>query len=215
MARFDIRVEPEDIYEYVHKALKSGIPIKKDAIASAGDFVVTVSTREDIIIFEALERYDVEDFSTVDLWICDETWPECDIRQQVEEIYDEYIYCEPSSTKFHTKSDEEDEDDEDDEEDDEEIRRFIMDDRESELYDATCELMEVFLGDGMSCYFAESELDNVITDLMEHISEYLYRKHGISIFRPMVLKDKDGEWIEDYPYEHIEYEDKNNPLYNK
>lgn len=42
----------------------------------------------------------------------------------------------------------------------------------------------------------------VIGDLKEHFLMYMYRKHGISPYRPMKLKDNKGnEVMEDYPYE--------------
>lgn len=47
---------------------------------------------------------------------------------------------------------------------------------------------------------------DVINDCKEHLLEYLYRKHGLSVYRPMELEDDDGVFVEDYPYECMDFE---------
>jgi len=47
---------------------------------------------------------------------------------------------------------------------------------------------------------------DVINDCKEHLLEYLYRKHGLSVYRPMELEDDEGVFVEDYPYEYMEFE---------
>ena len=77
--------------------------------------------------------------------------------------------------------------------------------REFELSEAT----EIFV----SSVVSDIEVDpEVIEDCKEHFLEYMYRKFGLSIHRPMVLEDEEGEeFFEEYPYECMEFEDA--PLY--
>lgn len=51
-----------------------------------------------------------------------------------------------------------------------------------------------------------NKLQSVVEDCKEHFLEYLYRKHGLSAYRPMELEDDDGVFIENYPYECMEYD---------
>lgn len=56
--------------------------------------------------------------------------------------------------------------------------------------------------------------EEVLDDLKDHFLEYMYRKHGFDIYRPMVLEDEDGtEFFEEYPYEYMEFDDEDNPMY--
>lgn len=74
--------------------------------------------------------------------------------------------------------------------------------REDDLDDAFYKLMDV-LADRDEHYS-----DNIIEDLKEHVLEYLYREHGISVYRPMYLEDEDGEeFFEEYPYECMVFDD--------
>lgn len=46
--------------------------------------------------------------------------------------------------------------------------------------------------------------DEVLQDCKEHFLEYIYTKHGIQAYRPMVLCDETGnEMIFDYPYAYV------------
>ena len=58
------------------------------------------------------------------------------------------------------------------------------------------------------------EHSEVYDDLKEHFLEYMARKWGLVIHRPMFLEDENGEeFYEDYPYDCIEFEDEDNPIY--
>ena len=71
--------------------------------------------------------------------------------------------------------------------------------REEELDD----IVSVFVADVMQDYQVDIDPD-VIQDLKEHFLMYMYRKHGIDPYRPMLLKDgKGGEDYEEYPYERL------------
>ena len=53
-------------------------------------------------------------------------------------------------------------------------------------------------------------------DLKDHFLEYMYRKHGFDIYRPMILEDDDGsEFFEAYPYGCMTFDDEDNPLYKE
>lgn len=91
--------------------------------------------------------------------------------------------------------------------DDNESLLLDIDDRESEL-DAA---VEDFLGTVLRTF---DITDKVREDIKEHFLEYLYRKHRLKIYRPMYLEDEQGnDFFEEYPYECMEFEDKNNPIY--
>lgn len=58
------------------------------------------------------------------------------------------------------------------------------------------------------------DYDDIIEDVKDHILEYMARKHGLGVRRPMILEDEDGEeFFEEYPYECMEFEDEDNPIY--
>lgn len=86
--------------------------------------------------------------------------------------------------------------------------------RELELDDAVAMLLDTVIEEDVTMFLG-SEADDICEDIKDHILEYLYRKHGISTRRPMVLEDTEtGEgFFEEYPYEHMEFEDEDNPMY--
>ena len=66
------------------------------------------------------------------------------------------------------------------------------------------------LGDS---YF-EDDIDDAIVDVKEHMLEYMARKPGLLIYRPMYLEDEDGkDFYSEYPYEEMIFEDCN-PIYD-
>lgn len=87
-----------------------------------------------------------------------------------------------------------------------------IDDRESELDAAVDDFLGVVLQ--TFGYDDGSMIDEIHDDVKEHFLEYLFRKHGVEIYRPMFLEDEDGEeFFEEYPYECMEFEDETNPIY--
>jgi len=83
---------------------------------------------------------------------------------------------------------------------------YIILEREEELDDAFTELMLTIL---------DEQCDpGVMEDIKEHVLEYIARKHKLEIWRPMYLEDENGqEFYEEYPYECMEFEDEDNPIY--
>lgn len=61
-----------------------------------------------------------------------------------------------------------------------------------------------------------NDFDEILEDVKDHVLEYLARKHELIIRRPMILEDEDGEeFFEEYPYECMEFDDEDNPIYQK
>lgn len=79
----------------------------------------------------------------------------------------------------------------------------MIDDRESELTDAVYVLLLEFAA---NIFEVAEDADELCEGIKDLICEYLYRKHGISVYRPMYLEDEDGtdEFVE-FPYPEIEF----------
>lgn len=96
--------------------------------------------------------------------------------------------------------------------DDLEYELSEIEEREKELDRAFDDLLWEVLDADFAMLFDNPE--EVFDDIKEHFLEYLYRKHGISVRRPMHLEDEDGdEFYTEYPYDCMIYEDEDNPFY--
>ena len=86
--------------------------------------------------------------------------------------------------------------------------------RELELDDAFTMLLDTLIEEDLGLFFG-AEADEILEDIKDHTLEYLYRKHGISVRRPMVLEDEETneDFFEEYPYDSMVFEDEDNPLY--
>ena len=84
--------------------------------------------------------------------------------------------------------------------------------REDELTDAFVDLIYRISGEDIN--WCSLDFDEMCDDIKEHVLEYMARKHGIQIYRPMFLVDDKGEeFLSEYPYECMIFEDENNPIY--
>lgn len=101
-----------------------------------------------------------------------------------------------------------------DEEDDELplTEEELIEDREAELDGAILDLLTVAMSECRD--IIKIDPNELCEDVKEHVLEYLYLKHGISIYRPMYLEydDKSVEF-EQYPYGNMELENEDNPIY--
>ncbi len=88
----------------------------------------------------------------------------------------------------------------------EDYHEMMIERREGELDDAFTELLETVLSG------TDYDPDTVLEDIKEHTLEYLARKYGVRIRRPMFLDAGDREIYEEYPYSCIVFED-DNPIY--
>lgn len=90
----------------------------------------------------------------------------------------------------------------------------MISERESELDCAVWELLETVL-QGVYCDDCCEDFDDMLDDLKEHFLEYMARKHDLPVYRPMILEYDDGtEELSEYPYEEMEFDDPDNPIYN-
>lgn len=89
-----------------------------------------------------------------------------------------------------------------------------IDSREEELDEATRQFLHDVLG-GPLDDFVNDDIDEIYEDCKDHFLEYIARKWDISIYRPMILEDETTgeEFFEEYPYECMDYEDEDNPIY--
>lgn len=86
----------------------------------------------------------------------------------------------------------------------------MMAEREADIDGFFTRLIEDLFPDEQILY--TDLMDDLVEDCKEHMLEYLYRKHGLSVYRPMELEDDEGVFIEDYPYECMEFNP--NPMYD-
>lgn len=81
--------------------------------------------------------------------------------------------------------------------------------REQELTDIIDDLLYMILEDDFYSVVGCEAYNAIVDDLKEHLLEYLWRKHGISVRRPMELIDKESGRIfyDEYPYECMVYDE--------
>lgn len=87
-----------------------------------------------------------------------------------------------------------------------------IDDRESDLNWAISNFLDTVLCDsGVGI----EEMGDIADDCLEHFLEYIHLKHGVDIYRPMWIQydDEDTEEFEEFPYEHLSFDDEDNPIY--
>lgn len=129
-----------------------------------------------------------------------------DCEKTVTKIYDRYLT--PKVIEILSDMDEED--------GVQVNKEYAVTEREEELDTLVYEFVMGVLGG--DAYFDEKTCDvnNMFEDIKDHFLEYMARKYNLQIFRPMFLEDEDGnESFENYPYECMEFEDDDNPVYKK
>lgn len=122
-----------------------------------------------------------------------------DCRTVVNEIYDTYLTSNALNALADAWLDKNDEGLDAAEEAD------VIEEREIELDEAVYGLMEAFVP---NLFDVEDDPDEVYEGLKDCICEYLYKRHGISVYRPMYLEDDDGSDVfTEYPYPEIDFDD--------
>lgn len=130
---------------------------------------------------------------------------EHDCKQTVSTIYDNYLTSKVIDSLWDSVSN-------DDDLTQIEIEGMI-DDREAELDNAVYDFLMTVV-QGVYIDDPTIDLDDVLEDLKEHFLEYMARKHGIPVYRPMMLEYDDGsEELSEYPYDDLEFDDPDNPIY--
>lgn len=141
-----------------------------------------------------------------DVTVCEEVAiSPIDCERTVEELYDEYLTSKVIDVIDGGKatplplpavaSDEKEDDDE---------NELAIEAREADLEDALYGFLSVVVEDSRELDYLEPD---VVEEIKDHFLEYLAREHGFAIYRPMYLEDEDGEWFEEYPYDHMDFED--------
>lgn len=112
-----------------------------------------------------------------------------DCADIVNKIYKEYLVCD--SADF--------------EETEEETEQSIIEDNEDELDSAVIDF--VTTATKLTCVEVMRFPESVLNDLKEHFLEYMYRKHGIEPYRPMIIEyDKGDEEFSCSPYKNLEFD---------
>lgn len=157
----------------------------------------------EIVVYLTSERKGSEILPSISVYLEDaefyteEAVNQRDCEQTVIKIY--YEYLDTARLIDHLTRDDEEESD---------IYQQI-DDREKELSMLVDDFVYDMLGYSLSTEFGVSQAEKIKADLLDHICEYLYQVHEVSVFRPMVLEDENGEdFISEYPYEDMEYDER-------
>ena len=80
-----------------------------------------------------------------------------------------------------------------------------IDEREMELDDA---IYGCLMAIAPNLFDIADDPDELCEDLKDHICEYLYTQHGISVYRPMYLETEDGtDEFTEFPYPEMELEE--------
>lgn len=127
---------------------------------------------------------------------------ERDCEVIVKEIYDDYLTNKVLKVLSGSA---------DDDLSESELEGMIME-REDELSSAVCEFIEAVVPNEFEALVDDP--DEVIEDIKDHFLEYLARKYGFNIYRPMFLEYDDGvEELSEYPYKDMIFDDEDNPIY--
>lgn len=137
---------------------------------------------------------------------------ERDAKKTADRLYEDYLSIKAIETLTDSEDNTvyvEDTSEEDDSEEEYDDDQMLIDEREEEIDSAVRELVNIVSDTG--CY---NLTDEAVDDLKEHFLEYMHRKWGISIYRPMYLEDADTseDYFTEYPYDDMVFED-DNPIY--
>lgn len=194
----NVRVKPHEVWGYFNQH-REELSSKLVLIASNEEYGVSIYLSEEgnlpqiIVFMDDNQVYDEECVSAHD---CANTATEIYEKYLTHKVLDTAIGEPGGSVEDRTLMEQD----------------MMVDEREDELDSAVYEMLLTILGDDF--YPLGSDLDEIADDVKEHLCEYLYRKHGIGIYRPMYLEDEDGdEFFEEYPYDCMEFDDPDNPVY--
>jgi len=79
----------------------------------------------------------------------------------------------------------------------------MIEERESELDTAVWDMLEIIV---QNIAAVSEDPDKLCEDIKDHICEYLFKKHKISVYRPMFLECEDGtdEFFK-FPYDEMDF----------
>ena len=214
MAR-KIIIEPSKVWGYF-KAHTEELRESMHEIASNDEFGISVYVTDDGAEYHVnnVRKYNPLPQIVVEadgvMVYSEGTISERDCEKTVKDVYDKYLSEGVVSLLSSIKEPSSD-DDVDFEEEETEWQEYLIDERELELDEAVQLFIEAVV-DRVS--YADLCEDEIIEDVKDHFLEYLARKWEFPIRRPMFLEDEDGvEFFEEYPYEHMIFDDEDNPIY--
>lgn len=135
-----------------------------------------------------------------------------DCKETLEGIYDKFLTASAISSLSEDYNDELYVNADADESEDDEYDEAVISRREDVLYEAIYDFLSLASDDYLD--LDSPEVSEIIEDCKEHFLEYIARKHSVPVYRPMVLEYDDGtEEVSEFPYEDMEFDDPDNPLY--
>lgn len=94
----------------------------------------------------------------------------------------------------------------------EEDREEEIEIREDSLFDAAFDFLEVVLEGSIK--YSDATINAMVEDCKDHFVEYIARKFGKNVYRPMYLVDENGEsFYTENPYPQMIFDDEDNPIY--
>lgn len=177
----NVLVRPFDVWAYFH-AHKSEFTNDMQLIASTSDGSIGIYLTEDngSPLFIVEEADDVIDE--------DEAITKVDCEETAERLYEEYL----DPTEDDDISDITDR-----------LKDDIIEKREDELNDYFQNLIMDILGSE----YSEDNVEDIAEDIKERVLEYMARRYGVKLYRPMWLEDADGEFFSEYPYEEMVFDE--------
>ncbi len=197
MASNNILIEASEVWDYFHNN-KSDLINSMHMIAECAEYGIEIYLTEKEDLPEIIVNAD-----DVQVY-CELTVRSKDCETTVKNIYEDYLTEKAISKLLNSEADIE-------QINEEELREMEIEQREDEIDTAIWDVLSVVLDNGT--YYLD-ETNEICEDVKEHLLEYLYRKWGLEIYRPMVIEFDDGsEEYKEYPYEYLEFEHKDNPIY--
>ena len=190
-----IKVKPHEIWDYFQQN-RSEMANRLHLIAGNWEYGTSIYVTEtnglpEIVVFMDNSVVEEESCATA-----------ADCREIAEDLYETYLTVKAVSAALKDNRCSERLMDQD----------LMIDEREDELDSAFDDLLLIILGDDF--YPLHDEIDEIKEDLKDHVCEYLARKFGIDLYRPMYLEDESGmEFFEERPYDCMEFTDPDNPIY--
>ena len=207
-----INVESSDVWGYASRN-RSDLLENEHLIAENPDFGIAIYVTVD-------SYYPVVKIYAEDMLINEEeVFSSFTCAIAVEQMYDSYLTTYTTHSSDFSKKDEDsnsedvdeiEENEDEIEENEDEIE--LIEDRELEL--------DIAIEDFFRAISADEDLDlsgdaakEIMDDCKDHFLEYIARKHGLKIYRPMYLEYDTGVEFELFPYENMAFEDESNPIY--
>lgn len=196
MSGTQIHLAPCDVWEYFEDNFES-LCCEQEVIAQNDDvdIFICIGAEEDNHTLNVVVWVgdDIDDDITID--------NELDAKTNIEDLY--RMYFSPDDDVY----------------DDEDSGEYVLTpkdvaiERDKEINDALEDFLRVIAPTETTKIMTEPGT-KVFKDIKEHFLEYLYRKHKLNIFRPMLMDYGDGHpEYEEYPYESMEFDDETNPIY--